>query len=113
MPFKFYNYWTSLENFHKTVHDIWSRPVEGNFQFQLCYKLRILKGGLKTLAKNFIGKEKLLANKAREDLMFCQRNIDSQPANSSLRDQEKILTDALLGALRIEEEAMRKKSRIQ
>ena len=45
--FRFYNYWSSLENFSKHVGDSWSIPIEGNFQFQLCHKLRHAKNSLK------------------------------------------------------------------
>ena len=112
-PFRFYNYWTSLDRFSAIVHDIWSRPIDGNFQFQLCHKLRNLKGGLKTLAKDSRGREKLLADLAREKLMHCQQDLESQPSNTSLRAQEKLLMGDFLEALRVEEEVMRQKSRIQ
>ena len=114
VPFKFFNYWTSLDQFHTLVHDSWSRPVEGNFQFQLCHKLRSLKVGLKSFSFNLKGKERLITDKAREDLLHCQSAIDAHPSsNSSLRDLEKHLMTVFLEALRIEEEIARQKSRIQ
>ena len=71
MPFKFYNYWTSLDKFNDIVQELWARPIEGSFQFQLCHKLRILKIGLKSLAKDTKGREKIMADQAREELFQC------------------------------------------
>ena len=87
-PFKFYNYWTSVEHFPETVDHSWSHDIEDTFQFQLCYKLRNLKHNLKTLAKDSIGREKTLADKAREDLVHCQRALNVQPKCHTLRAQE-------------------------
>ena len=112
-PFKFFNYWTSLDNFYGIVHDIWSRPVEGNFQFQLFYKLKNLKIGLKSLAKESRGREKLIANQAREDLLQCQSKLEAQPSDSNLREQEKHLLGVFLEAIRVEEEVVRQKSTLQ
>ena len=112
-PFKFYNYWTSLDKFNNIVYDVWSRPVNGTFQFQLCYKLRNLKYGLKTFVKDSRGREKLLVDNAREQLLQCQSNIESHPSNPTLRVQEKHLLGVFLEALRVEEEMVRQKSRIQ
>ena len=113
MPFKFYNYWTSLEKFYDIVHEHWSRPIEGTFQFQLFHKLRCLKVGLKSLAKDSKGREKIIAAQAREELFQCQSNLDSHPSDPNLRDQEKHLMGVFLEALRVEEEVARQKSRIQ
>ena len=49
----------------------------------------------------------------RSDLDHCQRQLDSQPSNSILQATEKALSGALFDALRIEEEAVRQKSRVQ
>ena len=113
MPFKFYNYWTSLDKFSEIVNDSWNRPIEGNFQFQLCHKLRSLKVGLKTLSRELKRCESLNVDRIRADLYQCQIDIESQPSNSNLKAQEKHLLDGFLEALRVEEEVVRQKSRIQ
>ena len=112
MPFKFYNCWASLEHFPAVVQNVWLQPSNGNFQFQLFLKLKSLKFDLKKLAKISIGNEKIRAQKAREDLMVCQRNLDLFPSNSTLQDQERTLHIEFLEAIRLEEEILRQKSRI-
>ena len=113
MPFKFYNYWTSLDNFIDIVNVIWNSPVEGNFQFQLCHKLRNLKAGLKNFSRELKRAEKFNVDKARADLLQCQYDIDAHPSTSTLRAHEKHLLNVFLEALRVEEEVLRQKSRIQ
>ena len=113
MPFKFYNYWTSLDSFPTVVHDAWANPVDGNFQFQLFQKLKHLKGVLKKFARTSMGNVKIRAEKAREELMGCQKMLDIHPSNALLKDQEKNLLKNFLEAIRIEEEVLRQKSRVQ
>ena len=113
MPFKFYNYWASLDQFPNVVQNVWLKPSNGNFQFQLFLKLKSLKFDLKKLAKISIGNEKLRADKAREELLVCQRKLDLFPSNSFLKDQEKTLHLEFLEIIRLEEEILRQKSRIQ
>ena len=48
--------------------------------------------------------------KIRYDFDHCQRWLDYQPSNSNLQAHDKALSEALLVALRIEEEALRQKS---
>ena len=91
MPFKFYNCWTSLDQFPHVVHNTWTTPMEGNMQFQLFFKLKNLEFALKKLAKESIGNAKLKADKAREDLSKCQLALDASPSDFQLRAQEKIL----------------------
>ena len=112
-PFKFYNYWTSFERFANTVNLSWSQGIQGTYQFQLCHQLRNLKYNLKNLTKDSIGKEKILADKARENLILCQTDLDAHPDSPILWAQERQLEGIFLDAIRIEEEAMRQKSRIQ
>ena len=111
--FRFFNYWASLENFSEHVKASWSTPIGGNFQFQLCHKLQNTKNTLKLFVKDYYGKERANVELIRSNLDHCQRQLDSQPSNSILQAQEKVLSGALLDALRIEEEAMRQKSRVQ
>ena len=113
MPFKFYNCWTSIETFPHTVHSSWSTPMEGNMQFQLFFKLKNLKFELKKLSKEFIGNAKLKADKAREDLYNCQKALDKSPSDYHLKDLEKSLHKDFLESIRIEEEILKQKSRVQ
>lgn len=46
-PFKFYNFWTSHEEFAPLVEQVWSTPVEGTPMFRLCTKRKRLKAELK------------------------------------------------------------------
>ena len=110
-PFKFYNCWTTLAQFHPVVYNAWTSPMEGNMQFQLFFKLKNLKVALKKLAKESVGNAKLKADKAREDLSKCQLALDASPSDFQLRAQEKTLHKEFLEAIRLEEEIMKQKSR--
>ena len=35
IPFKFYNYWTTLDKFDETMEKAWNFDIEGTYQFQL------------------------------------------------------------------------------
>ena len=111
--FRFYNYWTSLANFKDQVTSSWSMHVEGNFQFQLCHKLRHTKMVLKHFVKDTFGKERAKVECIRLTLEQCQRDLDTHPSNSALQALEKALSGDLGEALRIEEEVLRQKSRVQ
>ena len=110
LPFKFYNYWTTMDDYENVITEAWNMHVEGTPQFQLCHKLRHVKAAL---SKHVFGKEKVKADLARADLLNCQKIIAGDPKDVDAREKEKILRMEFLEALRIEEEAVRQKSRIQ
>ena len=87
------------------------KPIDGTFQFQLCQKLRNTKTELNYFLNMFMAKNGLGLSKIRSDLDRCRRQLESQPFNPTLQNQERNLTSTLLEALRIEEEALRQKSR--
>ena len=110
-PFKFYNYWTSLDNFHIVIQNAWHINVQGTFQFQLSQKLRHTKTELKKFAKKKFRKEKQNVDAAREALFECQALIDRNPNDWNNRAKENVLMTKLLEALRIEEDAVRQRSK--
>ncbi|KAK2641984.1 hypothetical protein Ddye_023747 [Dipteronia dyeriana] len=90
----------SLVNFH------------GNMQFQLCSKLQNLKNALKSINKNTMGDVTVKSIEAKAALVECQRNLDLQPFDASLRIQEKELMSSYTLALQTEEDFLRQKSRV-
>jgi len=113
LPFKFYNYWTTMDNYDNVIAEAWSMHVEGTPQFQLCHKLRNVKNALKVFSKHVFGKERIRADLARTELLNCQYSIANDPDDVDSREREKILMVEFLEALRIEEEAAKQKSRVQ
>ena len=46
-PFKFYNFWTTMDEFLPLVEEVWKANIKGTAQFQLVHKLKLLKKLLK------------------------------------------------------------------
>jgi len=111
IPFKFYNHWTSMENFDSVVANSWGIEISGTYQFQLCHKLRYLKRNLKIWAKDHFGQEKKNVDMARAALLECQSNIDSHPHDMNYRDEESDLMIKFLDAIHIEEQVAKQKAR--
>ncbi|KAM1184636.1 hypothetical protein ACFX13_014331 [Malus domestica] len=87
--------------------------VLGSKQFQVCKKLKLIKQQLKRLNKDHVGNVYDVVIKSKADLDMCQRLLDSNPFHNSLRAQEKIIYDAYVSVLIVEEMFLRQKSRVQ
>ncbi|KAK2658664.1 hypothetical protein Ddye_005197 [Dipteronia dyeriana] len=113
-PFKIFNFLTERGDFLPLVESCWQENFHGNMQFQLCYKLRNLKKALKSLNKNTVGDVTVKSIEAKAALVECQRNLDLQPLDASLRIQKKELMSSYTLAVQTEEEDfLRQKSRVQ
>ncbi|KAK9671873.1 hypothetical protein RND81_12G060500 [Saponaria officinalis] len=90
-PFRYLNCWSSSSGFNDLVRADWQVPVAGGPIFALFYKLRRLRGVLKTVhATEFRGIAKRVAD-AKIRLSECQSLLLSSPAHHRLLAQEKIL----------------------
>ncbi|XP_050123518.1 uncharacterized protein LOC126600867 isoform X2 [Malus sylvestris] len=90
-----------------------TKHMEGSKQFQVCKKLKLIKQQLKRLNKDHVGNVYDVVIKSKADLDMCQRLLDSNPFHNSLRAQEKIIYDAYVSVLIVEEMFLRQKSRVQ
>ncbi|KAM2556504.1 hypothetical protein TB2_013725 [Malus domestica] len=101
------------DDFIPTIFNVWSTIVQGSKQFQVCKKLKLIKQQLKRLNKDHVGNVYDVVIKSKADLDMCQRLLDSNPFHNSLRAQEKIIYDAYVSVLIVEEMFLRQKSRVQ
>ncbi|KAK2642297.1 hypothetical protein Ddye_024060 [Dipteronia dyeriana] len=86
-------------------HNLFLENFHGNMQFQLCSKLRNLNKALKSLNKNTVGDVTVKSIEAKAALVECQRNLDLQPLDVSLRIQEKELMSSYTLDLQAEEDS--------
>ena len=111
--FKFYNYWAKLDHYSDIVKNAWDHQVVGTAQYQICQKLRFLKQVLKKFGKQTLGQERVNADKACEELKIVQSALLQDPFNSSLIEKQLSTLQTFHETLRIEEEILKQKSRLQ
>ncbi|CAI9094609.1 OLC1v1030372C1 [Oldenlandia corymbosa var. corymbosa] len=74
-PFQYFNMWSLSPQFKDIVKKIWETEVEGIKMFQVCFKLRLLKGPLRMLNKEQFGdvveeaQRKQLILEAKQELL--------------------------------------------
>ena len=110
-PFKFFSHLADKEDFLVTVAQAWTFGVHGSLQFKLSSKLKRLKNVFKSLCKDR-GHSSELVLSAKAALLNCQRNIDMNPSDHDLIQEEKTLLAAYLEVAKDEELIFKQKSRI-
>ncbi|XP_021856024.2 uncharacterized protein [Spinacia oleracea] len=93
-PFRFYNMWTSSDEFLPIVERNWSRYVYGCVMFRITQKLKWIKNDLKLL--NHTGYSNVEATKVQlqAHLAEIQDKLQSDPTNIELSTAEKIAATA-------------------
>ncbi|XP_062089492.1 uncharacterized protein LOC133796026 [Humulus lupulus] len=87
-PFRYFNYWSSLEDFTGIVQKGWSEIVEGHPMYRLVKKLRMLKQGLRRLHQQGKGDLGLQDSEAYKNLLDIQETLREHPRNGELITQE-------------------------
>ena len=87
--FKFFNMWSSHEQFLQIVDRHWNRSFRGHPMFILCSKLKSLKHPLKILNQQHFGHITSRVAKASADLEKLQVIRHSNPDCARLHEQEK------------------------
>ncbi|KAF9592991.1 hypothetical protein IFM89_019718 [Coptis chinensis] len=90
--FKFYNFWTNDDSLYKVIEDRWKQPVERNPMFVFTRKFKLLKKDIKLWAKSKFSNLEKRINDARIQLEAIQRQLQAQPRNTSLAQEEHSLT---------------------
>ncbi|XP_056698200.1 uncharacterized protein [Spinacia oleracea] len=112
-PFRFLNYLSEHSQFLPLVEDVWSSTeVRGSYMYKLWYKLKIVKSKLKCLHREEFAGVKERVDKARVHLDNVQNALQTAPT-ADLFEQEKVCIANLKKWLRVDEIALRQKSRIQ
>ncbi|XP_059626612.1 uncharacterized protein LOC132269441 [Cornus florida] len=92
IPFRFFNFWTLDPSFFIIVSQEWQRVIHGSRMFILVQKLRSLKQPLKLLNKASFSDISARIAACREELSLCQRSLDLNPNDDSLRLNENELS---------------------
>ncbi|KAM1735540.1 hypothetical protein ACFX12_014001 [Malus domestica] len=110
---RFFNFLADREDFFSIVHDAWHSSVRGTFQYQVCYKLKMVKHKLKRLNHCHVQDVTIKAKEAKHALDCCQRDLDDNVFDLQLREQEKLLLKSYSDAILAEESFFKQKARVQ
>ncbi|GKC66314.1 RNA-directed DNA polymerase, eukaryota, reverse transcriptase zinc-binding domain protein, partial [Tanacetum coccineum] len=111
-PFKFTNILTQHARFMEVVNARWSMYTSGFFMFRVVQKLKELKKPFRQL---LFDKGNLHENvrRLRKELDQVQLDLDKDPFNSILREEEATYVQAFNDAIIEEERFMKQKAKIQ
>ncbi|CAK9149701.1 unnamed protein product [Ilex paraguariensis] len=101
------------EDLHSIVSNVWQAQIRGTIQFQVNQKLKLLKAEFKKINKEKVVVVTIKAIEANEQLSACQRRLDTNSHDQSLRILEKELVGKCFEAFKIEEDFLRQKFRLQ
>ncbi|GJR59309.1 hypothetical protein Tco_1501471 [Tanacetum coccineum] len=110
-PFKFTNILVSNPKFKDVVKEGWNKETSGFHMYKLVHKLKHLK---KPLRKLLIDKGNLHENvkRLRHELDTVQRDLDKDPLNVVLREEEALYLQAFTDAILLEERFLKQKAKV-
>ncbi|KAJ6405030.1 hypothetical protein OIU84_013079 [Salix udensis] len=91
--FRFLNLWTERDDFMDLVRDNWANRIQGNPFFILTSKLQILKGVLNRYHRKTTSHISSRVIEARRKWVAGQVEVDKNPMNQNLHQQERHLAD--------------------
>nr|GEW62708.1 hypothetical protein [Tanacetum cinerariifolium] len=111
-PFKFSNVVTTFPRFNEIIMEGWSTSFHGFYMFNVVKRLKSLK---KPLRKLFYEKGNLHdnVNKLRVEVEHIQTDLDADPFNQTLRDEEAVYVRAFTDALIMEERFLKQKAKVE
>ncbi|XP_038975891.1 uncharacterized protein LOC120106861 [Phoenix dactylifera] len=109
-PFKFFDIWAEHPQFLSVVAKAWAIDVKGSSMYQLCHKLKHLKGELKKFSKEFFANLPRRVVRAKEALKEVQRMIQHHPLDSTFHTEESRLIKDYLELSRAEESFLKQKA---
>ena len=110
--FRFMNFLADKKEFHRTVKDKWNEPVIGYAMFILARRLKSMKKHMRNLNRengNVFVKVKVL----REELKKVQTELDQDPNNARLREDEMVFNNAYKDAVLDEEKLLKQNSKVE
>ncbi|GJS94368.1 hypothetical protein Tco_0801336 [Tanacetum coccineum] len=105
-PFKFVNVLTQHKRFHEVVAAGWSRDVSGFHMYKVVMKLRNMKKAFRKLMYDH-GNLHENVKRLRIELDTVQRDLDRDPFNAVLREEEAVYVQAFNEAVLLEERFLR------
>ncbi len=112
-PFKFFDLWAEHPQFLSVVAKVWAIDVKGSPMYQLCHKLKHLKGELKKFNKEFFANLPRRVVRAKEALEEVQRMIQRHPLDSTFHTEESRLIKDYLELSRAEESFLKQMAQVQ
>ncbi|GKC36569.1 hypothetical protein Tco_1048953 [Tanacetum coccineum] len=100
-PFKFVNVLTKHKRFHEVVAAGWSRDVSGFHMYKVVMKLRNMKKAFRKLMYDH-GNLHENVKRLRIELDTVQRDLDRDPFNAVLREEEAVYVQAFNEAVLLE-----------
>ena len=112
-PFKFFNFWTEMDEFFPLVEQAWGSQISGHAMFRFYKKLKLVKSALKAMSKrkNDIINSDLAP--LRSELAGLQLSIAAGNNDKDTLEKEIDCANRLLLACKGKESYARQRSRIQ
>ncbi|GJV98057.1 hypothetical protein Tco_1549634 [Tanacetum coccineum] len=110
-PFKFFNFLAYKSKFLDLVVGEWNVDVNGYSMFKVVTKLKRLKKPIRKLLHDQ-GNIHERVDRLRVELDQVQRALDSNPADSTLRDEESVYLQAFNEAKLDEEQFLKQKANV-
>lgn len=79
--FKYYNMWSSHNQFIKIVEDVWQKQIKGCKMFQIVKKMKMLKKDMKNLHSQHFSKIMEEVDNLRENLQKAQEKLQMNSLN--------------------------------
>ncbi|XP_050238227.1 uncharacterized protein LOC126687715 [Mercurialis annua] len=111
--FKFFNFWSIHPEFRKIVEDEWSKSYNGHYMYQCVQKLKAMSFSLSKLNRQHFFDISQKVNIQRSNLEKLQIDIQRDPSNHLLIDEERAMAVHFRFLLSCEESFYKQKSRIQ
>ncbi|GKE56091.1 RNA-directed DNA polymerase, eukaryota, reverse transcriptase zinc-binding domain protein, partial [Tanacetum coccineum] len=111
-PFKFFNILVHNVRFKEVVLDGWNVNVSGFHMFKVVQRLKNLKKPIRKMLYDH-GNIHENVKRLRVELDKVQRDLDLDPFNNDLRDEEAAYVQAFNEALLMEERFLKQKAKIQ
>lgn len=112
-PFKFFNHLADRKDFISLVESCWSTTVHGTTIYRVWSKLKLVKAKLKNLHKQVFQGIQTKINLAKAHLYDVQSHLQHDYDDITLLQQEHQDVNELKRWLKVEESALKQKSRIQ
>ncbi|XP_050233455.1 uncharacterized protein LOC126681943 [Mercurialis annua] len=111
--FRYLNLWAQNPEHNRIIEEEWSKSYQGYTMFKSIKKLNTIKQRfIKLNKKCYTGiSQRVITH--REHLEKLQKDIQRDPLNSSLLEEERAMVSQLRSLLRSEESFYKQKSRIQ
>ena len=110
--FRFMNYLADKADFLKVVNENWNIPVKGYSMFVLAKRLKSMKKHMRNLNRKN-GNVFVKVKQLRTELKKVQMELEKDPDNPMLREEELIYNYAYREAIEDEEKVLKQKSKIE